>query len=316
MEDYTIHSDVRNKFQVAVKEQLRHLVSKLHQQECSAKEIYMEQVAALQPHLASQRSNRACFPCLHSMPERVLDCGHSICETCVRSFGTREADAVHHYTLQKCPLCTRPQVQQSIRIVPPTAGVRLLSIDGGGVRGIISIIYLEAIESILEPFGCPLRDFFDLICGTSAGTRNVDLGHDLVLTAIGGIIALGICSLQWSAKQCRGHFRTLTQDTFKKRFTGSSIFARMQDFLVSYLEDGQYSQKAIEAGFGDVGTQKLFSQSCSNTKVVVTSTMAKGSRACIFTNYNGRNRHKPGAPSGYDLIRAGHERSDVTVSDA
>ena len=50
---------------------------------------------------------------------------------------------------------------------------RILSIDGGGVRGIIALKFLEEIESILRartnnPELC-LSDYFDLIGGTSTG---------------------------------------------------------------------------------------------------------------------------------------------------
>ena len=50
---------------------------------------------------------------------------------------------------------------------------RILSLDGGGIRGTLSIGYLEKIESILrERHGKPelrLCDYFDLIGGTSTG---------------------------------------------------------------------------------------------------------------------------------------------------
>jgi len=49
---------------------------------------------------------------------------------------------------------------------------RILSLDGGGVRGVISVAFLERIEAILsEQAGEPARlsDCFDLIGGTSTG---------------------------------------------------------------------------------------------------------------------------------------------------
>lgn len=50
---------------------------------------------------------------------------------------------------------------------------RILSLDGGGVRGVISIAYLERIEAILRKrYGPDFRlcDYFDLIGGTSTGS--------------------------------------------------------------------------------------------------------------------------------------------------
>ncbi|MGA3005643.1 MAG: patatin-like phospholipase family protein [Acetobacteraceae bacterium] len=49
---------------------------------------------------------------------------------------------------------------------------RILALDGGGVRGIISLAYLERLESILrQRFGpeTVLADYFDLIGGASTG---------------------------------------------------------------------------------------------------------------------------------------------------
>lgn len=49
---------------------------------------------------------------------------------------------------------------------------RILSLDGGGVRGVLSIAFLERIEQLLaQEAGAPVRlcDHFDLIGGTSTG---------------------------------------------------------------------------------------------------------------------------------------------------
>jgi patatin-like phospholipase/acyl hydrolase len=49
---------------------------------------------------------------------------------------------------------------------------KILSIDGGGIRGIIPARFLTGLESYLsrekgEPI--KLNEYFDLICGTSTG---------------------------------------------------------------------------------------------------------------------------------------------------
>jgi predicted acylesterase/phospholipase RssA len=59
---------------------------------------------------------------------------------------------------------------------------RLLALDGGGLRGAISVAFLERIEKVLDDhFGRQIRlgDFFDLVGGTSTGA------------IIAGAIALG-----------------------------------------------------------------------------------------------------------------------------
>lgn len=51
---------------------------------------------------------------------------------------------------------------------------RILSLDGGGLRGVVSVAFLEALESLLRRRhgrpGLVLQDYFDLIGGTSTGS--------------------------------------------------------------------------------------------------------------------------------------------------
>ncbi|XP_022873322.1 patatin-like protein 1, partial [Olea europaea var. sylvestris] len=62
----------------------------------------------------------------------------------------------------------------SIQIQPPTYGnlITILSIDGGGIKGIIPGIILEFLESQLQEIDgedARLADYFDVIAGTSTG---------------------------------------------------------------------------------------------------------------------------------------------------
>jgi len=64
----------------------------------------------------------------------------------------------------------RPTLEQHLAPSPPK---RILALDGGGVRGILTLGYLSRIESILRArYSDPdvrLCDYFDLIGGTSTG---------------------------------------------------------------------------------------------------------------------------------------------------
>ena len=56
---------------------------------------------------------------------------------------------------------------------PNTGPKRILALDGGGIRGILTLQFLQAIESLIkERFGdnTLLCDYFDLIGGTSTGS--------------------------------------------------------------------------------------------------------------------------------------------------
>ncbi len=50
--------------------------------------------------------------------------------------------------------------------MPPSEPCRILAIDGGGLRGVIPVVILEAFERAI---GRPIHECFDVICGTSTG---------------------------------------------------------------------------------------------------------------------------------------------------
>ena len=61
---------------------------------------------------------------------------------------------------------------------------------------------------------------------------------------------------------------------------------------------------------------KMFNPLRTQTRVAVTSTTAKGTRACLFTNFNGKQNASNVEPNGYDIVRAAKPEYDVTISDA
>ncbi len=57
-----------------------------------------------------------------------------------------------------------------IKDLPPTAGLRLLTFDGGGVRGLATLQYLQCLqEEIGLPY--PVQENFDVVFGTSIGKQ-------------------------------------------------------------------------------------------------------------------------------------------------
>ena len=112
------------------------------------------------------QSNQTCLPCLRRKPEYVLSCGHSVCDTCVRIFGSPVMGSEYTYEITSCPLCLSGWV--TVALKPPTAGVRILSIDGGGIRGVVPLEFLGILQDVVG-LDCPIRDLFDLAFGTSSG---------------------------------------------------------------------------------------------------------------------------------------------------
>jgi uncharacterized protein len=89
---------------------------------------------------------------------------------------------------------------------------RILALDGGGVRGILTLAILERMESLLRersstPGSFRLCDYFDLIGGTSTGS----------------IIASGL-ALGVSAQELLALYRNLSSRVFRRPFWSLGIF--------------------------------------------------------------------------------------------
>lgn len=108
---------------------------------------------------------------------------------------------------------------------------RILALDGGGIRGLLTAGILRKLEDVLRARagGDPafrLSDYFDLIGGTSTGS----------------IIAAGL-SLGMSAEEVRNHYLTLGEATFKR-----NLF-RMGAIRQKY--DSKNVENALKSLFGD-----------------------------------------------------------------
>jgi len=111
------------------------------------------------------QTNTTCLSCLQRKPEHVLTCGHAVCDTCVRIFGQALPASEYHYSIHTCILCRSGSL--TARLKPPTAGYRILSVDGGGPRGVIPLEFMGLIQDLV--CDCPVQDLFDGAWGTSSG---------------------------------------------------------------------------------------------------------------------------------------------------
>ena len=129
-------------------------------------EVRRESMAHFYRQWGGLRSTTTCLSCICRPPEHMMPCGHSICDACVVLFGTASSSAEYHTDLTLCPICGKC-FQLTIRQLPPTKGPVILSLDGGGVRGIVQLGLLRALERRLGPI--QIRDIPDLCTGTSVG---------------------------------------------------------------------------------------------------------------------------------------------------
>jgi patatin-like phospholipase len=121
-----------------------------------------------------------CFGCLFGRPEYKLPCGHLLCYECIRDFDHSRDEELYPglVVLRYCILCGdhghENEWPLKVRLNPQLSGLRLLSLDGGGVRGIVELIVLKRIEDAIG-LSMPIGEFFDFIAGTSAGKLAVDM---------------------------------------------------------------------------------------------------------------------------------------------
>ncbi|KAF9762619.1 hypothetical protein IL306_003360, partial [Fusarium sp. DS 682] len=118
-------------------------------------------------------STTFCLGCLFGRPEYKLPCGHVICKTCVEDFDDTDSDKRYpgRFMHQRCIICDNSSSDKwpyTAAIRPPLSGLRVLSLDGGGVRGIVELTVLNRLEKEIG-LGLPIENFFDLIVGTSTG---------------------------------------------------------------------------------------------------------------------------------------------------
>jgi len=110
---------------------------------------------------------------------------------------------------------------------------RVLSLDGGGIRGIISLAFLERIERLLrERTGNPelrLAEYFDLIGGTSTGA----------------IIAAGL-ALGASTQHMIDLYFTLSSKGFqKRRWMGGTLVPKFQAKALAEIIRSQFGSETL-----------------------------------------------------------------------
>lgn len=90
-----------------------------------------------------------------------------LCEACCAELGERLEQDPNLYRFVKCPLCA-VTCDFQVRLRPATAGVRVLSLDGGGIRAKIPLQFLRTLEHAIG-IDVPVQEHFEFGYGTSSG---------------------------------------------------------------------------------------------------------------------------------------------------
>ena len=215
-------------------------------------------------------SHATCFCCLMDVPEHPLPCGHVLCTACIKAYGKQGKCLV---SMPYCPLhreatkWARPAV---IKFKPQAAGVRVLSLDGGGIRGIVQLEVLRAIEQTLGGY-IPVQSFFDLMIGTGTGA----------------MIAVALGMKDRTVDSCLDMFSAMCDHAFTPRLKGVPIISQ----LMQAIGNGpRYKTKPLHAALKTAFSEDvdLFGSSDklrNGVRVGLTSTSATGRESILLASY-------------------------------
>ncbi|SPO02369.1 uncharacterized protein DNG_05042 [Cephalotrichum gorgonifer] len=95
----------------------------------------------------------------------------------------------------------------------PGDNIRLLALDGGGVRGLSALMILQQLLLIVDPESPPKPcDYFDMIGGTSTG----------------GLIAIMLGRLQMTVDDCISAYASLSDEVFEKKTHRVNLKGKLQ----------------------------------------------------------------------------------------
>jgi hypothetical protein len=130
---------------------------------------------------------------------------------------------------------------------------KILSIDGGGIKGLYSSTILEHLEKV---YGGSCSDYFDMICGTSTG----------------GLIALGL-SQKIPASDISKIYTERGKDIFPKQ-------SKLKGLLKQTFWKGKFQDEALKKVLSDIFGEKVIGE--SNNLLCIPSYSVTDARPWIF----------------------------------
>ncbi|KAH7325583.1 acyl transferase/acyl hydrolase/lysophospholipase [Stachybotrys elegans] len=118
-------------------------------------------------------------------------------------------------------------------------GIKLLSLDGGGIRGLSSLIILKHLMKNIRPSDPPKPcEYFDLIGGTSTG----------------GIITIMLGRLRMGVDECIEKYMDLASDVFQPKRSKGNLWGKGRDWLTA---GGKYRSEGLATQFKSAAQQAI-----------------------------------------------------------
>ncbi|GFS33194.1 phospholipase A 2A [Actinidia rufa] len=167
-----------------------------------------------------------------------------------------------------------------VQIQPPTYGnlITILSIDGGGIRGIIPATILEYLESQLQELDgedARLADYFDVIAGTSTG----------------GLVAAMLTAPNengrplFAAKDIKPFYLEHSPKIFPQKKGVLGSMRNNLKLLVGPKYDGKYLHKIVREKLGETRLHQTL------THVVIPTFDIKHLQPTIFSTFEVKKDH-------------------------
>lgn len=161
-----------------------------------------------------------------------------------------------------------------LQIQPPTYGnlVTILSIDGGGIRGIIPATILEFLESQLQELdgeSARLADYFDVITGTSTGglvTAMLSAPNDKKRPL-------------FAAKDIKPFYLEHSPKIFPQHKDLLGSVGKLFRSLVGPKYDGKYLHEVVREKLGEIRVHETL------TNIVIPTFDIKTMQPIIFSSY-------------------------------
>ena len=243
-----------------------HEISKPGSDECRASlDIHRKQLSEFHRRYGPIVSHTSCFGCLVAVPEHPIACGHILCEGCVLSHGTSHGTKL---SISYCPLACvgfDGASASEIRLVPPSAGLRVLALEGGGWRTVVQLEILSRAELLLG-HRLSVADFFDLVVGTGSGA--------IASTLLAKTNSTATTSLE--------NFRQIWTKACPS--SAPSVWARLMPLRASSQSERLYQQLRTTFG-GEVPFFGASDQFRPGLKAAVTCTGLSGKDTIVIANY-------------------------------
>ncbi|KAI7770703.1 hypothetical protein LZL87_004490 [Fusarium oxysporum] len=150
----------------------------------------------------------------------------------------------------------------------PGHDIRLLALDGGGVRGLSSLMILQNLMSTIDPDAPPKPcDYFDMIAGTSTG----------------GLIAIMLGRLRMTVDECIVAYTSLSNKVFEKKSRRVKINGQLQGRFDAAALEQAVKQTLVDRGHSkDALLKDSFDGAC---KVLVCATSKETGDTVCLTSY-------------------------------